>query len=152
MGLVARMEAAPQAKPKTVRNPTDYLAVAEAEAAESLRLGSPTEKLLAATLKSMPEMVMRKFHNLRGAGQVPHRFYEVTGTSRERIVRLSEDLRAVAASEQTVSLRDELDARWSIVETSFAAGVGRSLIEEGVRSTRTPYESWTGWGADPWRG
>ncbi|WP_259401399.1 hypothetical protein [Microbispora sp. H13382] len=39
------------------------------------------------------------------------------------IVRLSGDLRAVAASEQTASLRGELDARWSIVETSFATPI-----------------------------
>lgn len=132
MSLVRHMQDAPQARPESVSGRTDYLAVAEEEAAESLRLGSPTERLLAATLKSMPEMVLRKFHNLRGAGQVPHRFYEVTGNSRERIVRLSPDLRAVATGEQAASLRGELDARWSIVETSFAAGVGRSLIEEGV--------------------
>lgn len=132
MGLVRRMGAAPQARPETVRRPTDYLAVAEAEAAESLRIGSPTERLLAESVKSMSEMVMQKFHNLRGAGQVPHYFYEVTGTPRERIVRLSADLRAVAASEQAAVLRGELDARWSIVETSFATDIGGSLMNEGV--------------------
>lgn len=132
MSLVHHIGQAPQARPGSVTGHTDYLAVAGQEAAESLRLGFPTEKLLAATMKSMPEMVMQKFHNLRGAGQVPHRFYEVTGIPKERIVRLSPDLRTVAVSEQAASLRGELDARWSIVETSFAAGIGRSLVEEGV--------------------
>lgn len=75
---------------------------------------------------------MRKFHNLRGQVEVPHRFYEVTGNPRERVVRLSEELRDLARSEQSTSLRGELSARWSIVETSFAAEIGRSLIHEGV--------------------
>ncbi|URN12397.1 hypothetical protein LUW77_14045 [Streptomyces radiopugnans] len=46
-------------------------------------------------------------------------------------MRLTADLRQVARSEQAAGLRAELGARWSIVESSFAA-VGRSLITEGV--------------------
>ncbi|RFC77316.1 hypothetical protein DXZ75_04855 [Streptomyces sp. AcE210] len=37
-----------------------------------------------------------------------------------------------ARSEQAAAPTAELGARWNIVETSFAAGIGRSLIEEGV--------------------
>lgn len=46
-------------------------------------------------MKSMPAMVMQRFHNLRGDGgaEVPHRFYEVTGTPRERVVKLTDHLR-----------------------------------------------------------
>ncbi|SPL92990.1 unnamed protein product [[Actinomadura] parvosata subsp. kistnae] len=133
MSLVEHLAEAPQTSSKTVPGGTDFLTVAQEESAESVRLGSPTEKLLAAAMKSMPTMVMQKFHNLRGDGaEVPHRFYEVTGTSRERVVKLTDHLRAVAMSEQKASLEAELAARWSIVETSFAAGVGRSLVEEGV--------------------
>ncbi|MEV4888941.1 HNH endonuclease [Nonomuraea sp. NPDC055795] len=134
MSLVEHLAQAPQASPKVVAAGADFLAVAREEAAESMRLGGPTEKLLAAAMKSMPAMVMRKFHRLRGDGgaEVPHRFYEVTGPARERVVRLTGPLLEVALSEQRPSLRAELAARWSIVEMSFAAGVGRSLVEEGV--------------------
>ncbi|MFI6295908.1 HNH endonuclease [Nonomuraea sp. NPDC050790] len=130
MSLVEHLAQAPQASSKVVTAGADFLAVAREEAEESVRLGRPTEKLLAAAMKSMPAMVMRKFHRLRG--EVPHRFYEVTGPARERVVRLTGPLLEVARSEQQPSLRAELAARWSIVEMSFAAGVGRSLVEEGV--------------------
>ncbi|MEW9554089.1 HNH endonuclease [Nonomuraea sp. NPDC050783] len=134
MSLVKHLAQAPQASSRSVAGGTDFLTVAQEEAAESIQLGSPTERLLAAAMESMPKMVMQKFHNLRGDGgaEVPHRFYEVTGSSRERVVRLAEHLREVALSEQKPTLQAELVARWSIVETSFAAGIGRSLMEEGV--------------------
>ncbi|MFJ2034128.1 hypothetical protein [Streptosporangium sp. NPDC087985] len=132
MSLVRHLGQAPQVSSKVVTGESDFLAVAEREAAESLRLGHPTEELLAAAVRSMPAMVMRKFHNLRGGAEVPHRFYGVTGSSRERVVQLSDRLREIAQSEQAASLRSELVARWSIVETSFAADIGRSLILEGV--------------------
>ncbi|MEV0756129.1 hypothetical protein [Streptosporangium sp. NPDC050280] len=133
MGLVRHLGQAPQASQKDERGGKDFLSVAEREAAESLRLGSPTDELLAAAMPSMTGMVMQKFHNLRGEGaEVPHRFYEVTGRSHEQIVRLSKELRDIARSEQAPTLRGELSARWNIVETSFAAGIGRSLIDEGV--------------------
>ncbi|WP_084964216.1 HNH endonuclease [Thermoactinospora rubra] len=132
MGLVDHLAQAPQAPSSSVVADSDFLTVAEREAAESVRLGSPTERLLEAAMKSMPAMVMQKFHNLRGGTELPHRFYEVTGRGHQRVVRLTEHLRDVALSEQAVSLQAELTARWNIVETSFAAEVGRSLIEEGV--------------------
>ncbi|MEU0478980.1 hypothetical protein ABZ260_07305 [Streptosporangium sp. NPDC006013] len=133
MELVRHLGQAPQVSQKGERGEKDFLSVAEREAAESLRLGSPTEELLAAAIQSMPRMVMRKFHNLRGEGaEVPHRFYEVTGRSHEQVVRLSKELRDIAQSEQAPTLRGELSARWSIVETSFAIGIGQSLIREGV--------------------
>ncbi|MGJ6969500.1 HNH endonuclease [Streptosporangium sp. G11] len=133
MELVRHLDQAPQASQKNERGGADFLSVAERESAESLKLGSPTEELLAAAIKSMPEMVMRKFHNLPSGGvEVPHRFYEVTGRSKERVVRLSKELLDIARSEQAASLRGELSARWSIVETSFTAEIGRSLLLDGV--------------------
>ncbi|MEU0189858.1 HNH endonuclease [Streptomyces afghaniensis] len=110
----------------------DFLTVAAQESAATLDAGRPTERLLAAAVRSMPMMVMQKFHNLRGDTAVPHTFYELTGTGRQRVVRLTPDLLRLAQSDQAESLAAELDARWSIVESSFAAGVGRSLVEEGV--------------------
>jgi len=59
---------------------------------------------------------MQEFHNLRGGSQVPHTFYELAGSTRVNVL----------------SLRNELGARWNIVESSFTMGIGRSLIAEGV--------------------
>ncbi|WP_410535470.1 HNH endonuclease [Streptomyces sp. KL2] len=132
MGLVAHLAEAPQAPSGAPLGESDFLTVARQEAEESTTLGRPTELLLHAAVRSMPAMVMQKFHNLGGGAEVAHRFYELAGGPRRRIVRLTSDLRQVARSEQAAGLRAELGARWSIVESSFAAGVGRSLITEGV--------------------
>ncbi|MER8066752.1 HNH endonuclease [Streptomyces sp. NPDC094034] len=130
--LARRIEDAPQAPEGVALGDSDFLAIARKERAQTLAAGQPTDRLLAAAVRSMPAMVMRKFHNLRGGSQVPHLFFELTGGPRERVVRLTHDTLTVARSEQGAGLRAELEARWSIVESSFAAGVGRSLIEEGV--------------------
>ncbi|MEV0373217.1 HNH endonuclease [Streptomyces sp. NPDC050636] len=132
MSLVAHVAQAPQAPEGTSIGESDFLAVATAESEETQRLSRPTDRLLEAAIKSMPAMVMQKFHNLRGGSEVPHRFYELAGSPRQRVVRLTPDLLQVARSEQAAGLRAELVARWSIVECSFAAGIGRALIEEGV--------------------
>ncbi|MFJ8030342.1 HNH endonuclease [Streptomyces sp. NPDC096032] len=132
LGLVHHLAQDPQA-PQTVElGERDFLTVAEQERAATLQVGRPTERLLAAAVRSMPMMVMQKFHHLRGETAVPHTFYELAGTGRQRVVRLTPDLLRLAQSEQAPVLAAELGARWSIVESSFAAGVGRSLVEEGV--------------------
>jgi 5-methylcytosine-specific restriction endonuclease McrA len=98
------------------------------ERAECVATDRPTEKLVDAAVRSIPGMVMQKFHNLPGQGEVAHRFYELDkGSGAKRIVRLTPELRAVAADHSGV-LGDELDARWKIVETSFDAGIGRNLL------------------------
>ncbi|WP_031484287.1 HNH endonuclease domain-containing protein [Streptomyces bicolor] len=130
--LARRLGDAPQAPEGAALRDSDFLTIAKEERAGTLEAGQPTERLLEAATRSMPAMVMQKFHNLRGGIQVPHRFFELTGDSRKRVVRLTGDALRIARSEQAVGLQAELDARWSIVESSFAAGVGRSLIEDGV--------------------
>ncbi|CAM5414573.1 hypothetical protein SSPIM334S_07948 [Streptomyces spiroverticillatus] len=47
-------------------------------------------------------------------------------------VRLTPELLHLAQHEQAPGLTAELHARWSIVESSFSAGVGRALIQEGL--------------------
>ncbi|MFE7609042.1 HNH endonuclease [Streptomyces celluloflavus] len=145
MSLVEHAAQAPQASERTPVGTADFLAVVAAESAESRRLGTPTDRLLDAAVRSLPAMVLRKFHNLRGIPELPHRFYEVTGSGGSaggsggpgrRIVRLTDDLHRVARSEQAVGLRAELGARWSIVENSFATGIGRSLIADGFTVDR----------------
>ncbi|MER5783681.1 HNH endonuclease signature motif containing protein [Streptomyces mobaraensis] len=133
MGVVGRRADAPQAPAGTSGGDADFLAVAAREGEESRRLGRPTEALLDAAVRTMPGMVMRKFHNLRGGTEVPHRFYELTGRGAGRVVRLTPQLRRLARDGQARVLRAELEARWSIVESSFSAAVGRSLLSDGVR-------------------
>ncbi|MGP4085396.1 HNH endonuclease [Streptomyces sp. KR55] len=130
--LARHLGDAPQAPEGVALRDSDFLTIAKEERAETLNAGQPTERLLEAAARSMPAMVMQKFHNLRGGTQVPHRFFEPAGNPRQHVVRLTPDALRVARSEQAAGLRTELDARWSIVESSFAAGVGRSLIEDGV--------------------
>ncbi|WP_151771270.1 HNH endonuclease [Streptomyces abyssomicinicus] len=132
IAMARHLAEAPQAPHATHLGERDFLTVAEQESAATLAAGRPTEKLVAAAERSMPAMVMRKFHNLRGSDTVPHTFYELLGTGRHRTVRLSSHLLRLARSEQAALLSAELGARWSIVETSFASGVGRSLVEEGM--------------------
>ncbi|MEU5429618.1 HNH endonuclease domain-containing protein [Streptomyces olivoreticuli] len=132
LGMVRHLARLPQAPQAAKLGEKDFLTVAMQESAATLETGRPTERLAAAAVRSMPAMVMQKFHNLRGDTAVPHTFYELTGTGRQSAVRLTPDLVRLAGSEQAAGLAAELGARWSIVESSFAAGIGRSLIEEGV--------------------
>ncbi|MGW3090625.1 HNH endonuclease [Streptomyces sp. NPDC001108] len=132
LSLVRHLADAPQVSERTTRGESDFLSVAGQESEESLAAGRPTERLLSAATRSMPGMVMQKFHNLRGGTEVGHTFYEVDGSARERTVRLTPELLRVARSEQADGLRAELGARWSIVERSFETGIGRSLMAEGV--------------------
>ncbi|MFE5705436.1 HNH endonuclease [Rhodococcus koreensis] len=130
MRIINREGKYPQAPAATKLGDGDYLAVVEHERDASVMEGQPTEKLLEATVRSIPSMVMQKFHNLRSTGQVHHTFYSMERTGRCRVVRLTDDLRRVASARNV--LEDELQARWSIVEASFDAGIGRSLIQSGV--------------------
>ncbi|MFD5633667.1 HNH endonuclease [Streptomyces sp. NPDC127077] len=132
LSLVHHLARDPQAPYAQERSEKDFLTVAEQESAATLESGRPTERLLAAAVHSMPTMVMQKFHNLRGDTAVPHTFYELAGRGAQRMVRLTPDLLKLAQSPHATGLTAELEARWSIVESSFAAGVGRSLLEEGV--------------------
>ncbi|MFE0646859.1 hypothetical protein ACFW2Y_35475 [Streptomyces sp. NPDC058877] len=84
LGLVQHLARERQA-PQTVElGEKDFLTVAEQERAATLDAGRPTERLLEAAVRSMPMMVMQKFHNLRGDTAVPHTFYELAGTGRQR--------------------------------------------------------------------
>lgn len=128
--LLDRASDFPQAPASNELGTNDFLSVLDRERAASLATGEPSEALVDAATRSIPGMVMQKFHNLRGVGQVAHTFYEIEGSGTQRRVRLTSDLRNVAARPDVLS--DELEARWSIVEASFDAGIGRSLVQGGV--------------------
>lgn len=125
--LVNRDGNFPQAPESQSLGQKDFLSVLARERNPSQAAGRPTEALVDAAAKSIPDMVMRKFHNLPGQGEVAHKFYELEGRGRHKIVRLTPDLQAVAGDSSAV-LSDELNARWRIVEASFDAGIGRSLL------------------------
>jgi 5-methylcytosine-specific restriction endonuclease McrA len=111
----------------------DFLSVCAAEARETLVKGQPTAALLESARRSMPTMVMQKFHNLRGGTELPHRFYEL-GTGADRgTVLLSPELQALAQGQSDDLLDQELEARWSIVEASFTTGIGPVLRSRGLR-------------------
>ncbi|MET8685061.1 HNH endonuclease [Streptomyces sp. NPDC004732] len=129
--LLAHTTHAPQARAAQPLGDRDFLTLMAHEAEESSRLGHPTDTLVDAAARSMPNMVMDKFHNLRG-GPVWHRFYELTGSRREQVVRVTPELLSVAAHGQAAILGTEIEARWNIVENSFATGIGRSLLDHGM--------------------
>ncbi|EYT53303.1 HNH endonuclease [Kocuria sp. UCD-OTCP] len=127
--LVQHADQYPQGPATAVEGTKDFLTVLSIEREASLAAGHPTEKLIAAAIESMPGMVMQKFHNLRGTGQINHSFYDLRGRGTSRRVVLSKDLQTVAQHELLV---DELAARWAIVEASFDAGIGRGLVGSGM--------------------
>ncbi|MHC6215302.1 HNH endonuclease [Rhodococcus zopfii] len=128
--LLAREGGFPQAPAAVELRDTDFLAILERERSASSAAGRPTEALVEAAVRSMPGMVMQKFHNLRGIGEVAHAFYRVQGRGSNGVVRLTPELHRVAAADDV--LGRELDSRWSIVEASFDAAIGRTLIDRGV--------------------
>lgn len=129
--LVNRSGNYPQASAALQLSDTDFLSVLARERHKSIAEGAPTEELIDAATRSIPSMVMQKFHNLPGHGEVAHRFYEIEGRSTNRLVRLTPDMMALVAQETEV-LVHEIDARWRIVEASFDAEIGRSLMGRGV--------------------
>jgi hypothetical protein len=121
----------PQASSALELSDTDFLSILAREREASLASGAPTEQLVDAAVRSIPGMVMQKFHNLPGQGEVAHRFYEIEGRGSSRLVRLTPEMMAVVAEDSGV-LSEEIDARWRIVEASFDAEIGRALIGRGA--------------------
>jgi 5-methylcytosine-specific restriction endonuclease McrA len=130
MQLVEHLQQNPQA-PASSQGAKDFLRFAQEDSDQILARGQPTERLVAAAKRNMPAMVMDKFHNV-GGGALPFRFYTLSGRGLHQTLILQPELRRLAQCDEGVLLDEELSARWSIVETSFAAGVGSSLIQEGM--------------------
>src|SRR5689334_11224955 len=64
--LVDRGGDYPQASTSQALSHQDFLTVLAREREESKAAGRPTEKLVDAAVRSIPGMVMQKFHNLPG--------------------------------------------------------------------------------------
>ena len=129
--LVNRTGNYPQASSSLQLSDKDFLSVLARERDDSVPTTPPPTLWSMRAARSIPGMVMDKFHNLPGEGEVAHRFYDIQGRGPNRMVRLTPDLQAVADN-GTGLLDEELDSRWRIVEASFDAGIGRSLVREGV--------------------
>lgn len=129
--LISRTGDYPQASSSLQLGVNDFLTILAREREASLANGAPTEELVDAAVRSIPGMVMQKFHNLPGQGEVAHRFYEIEGRGSSRLVRLTPEMMAVVAQDSGV-LSEEIDARWRIVEASFDAEIGRALIGRGA--------------------
>src|ERR1700722_9285146 len=100
--LIDRAGNLPQAPSSPSMGDQDFLSVLAREREESRATGAPTETLVNAAGRSVPGMVMQKFHNLPGQGEVAHRFYELEGRGPNCIVRVTPDLRAVAVESSGV--------------------------------------------------
>jgi hypothetical protein len=127
--LAEHAEQYPQGPVTAVGGGKDFLTVLAEEREATLKAGHPTDRLIAAAVASMPSMVMQKFHNLRGIGQINHSFYELRGRGAARQLVLSPQLHALARHEL---LAEELMTRWAIVEASFDAGIGQGLVGSGM--------------------
>ena len=126
---------APQAPGIDSLGEKDYLTVVAEEARESLLQEMPTERLLQATVKSMPGMVMQKFHNLRGTDGIPLEFYSISGSESRSVVTLAPELVTIANDSASGLLREELQTRWALVESAFDSEIGTSLVGKGVELT-----------------
>ncbi len=109
----------------------DFLQVLEEERPNSLQLGQPTSRVVESAMKSMPAMVMQKFHNLQGGNNVGHEFYEVMSRRGSVSIRITPELRSLVAQETAQTLEAELESRWVIVERAWDAGIGPGLVGTG---------------------
>lgn len=128
--VLLQRPAASQASAATSLGDKDFLSVLRRERDASIAAGRPSEALIDAAARSIPAMVMQKFHNMPVTGRVAHTFYEMEGGGAKRTVRLTPALHEIAGDSGVLS--GELESRWSIVEASFDAGIGRGLVAGGV--------------------
>ena len=114
----------------------DYLRILTEESEGYAETGIVSERLVDATVESVPGMVMQKFHNLRGTDGVPFRFYEIEGRGANRVVRFSPALKEVAANPGRDVVDQELNARWSLVES--ARNCQNKKLDAGSGELGTP--------------
>lgn len=130
--IVQHSSNGPQAPASLDLAPKDFLSLVKKFVEESPETALPSEELVDAAVRSMPGMVLQKFHNLRGQAETPHRFYSLRSSGREVVVEFTPALMSITGSSELHSLGSELDARWQIVEASFASGIGQSLMGQGL--------------------
>lgn len=132
--IVRHSSNGPQAPASLDLAPKDFLSLVKKFVEQSPESAPPSEELVDSAVRSMPGMVMQKFHNLRGSAETPHRFYSLRSSGRDAVVEFTPALMSVAGSSELHSLNSELNARWKIVEASFASGIGQSLMGQGLQA------------------
>jgi len=130
--LLVRGPERPQASTRNPFGPKDFLTALASEAKSASNLTTPSDHLTELGARTMLKMVLSKFHNLRGIGQVPYLFYTFESRGRFLYVRLSSEMMAIGTSKNVPMLLAENEARWGIVESSFDTEIGRGLLESGL--------------------
>ena len=85
------------------------------------------DRLVATTARFGFNNVIDAFHVV-GAGLVPVRFFIDERNAGTAAIRLTDELRLLAASVQGTSLAGEAEARWRLVETAWALELPRAGI------------------------
>ena len=129
---IAKHDEYPQGSGVDEQSPTDFLAVVQRERAVTLEVGQPTDALVEAAIRSMPGMVMQKFHTVPDGFVRNFDFYTLEKVNGIQVVQFSDELLHVATSREIRILKDELFARWNVVEASFSPDIGGTLRVQGV--------------------
>jgi hypothetical protein len=99
------------------------------EACRAFNRGELAEdRLVDTTIRLGFSYVINAFHVV-GPTPVPVRFFiDERGSGGVRTIRLTDDLRQLAASVQGASLTDEAESRWRLVEMAWALDLPRAGI------------------------
>jgi 5-methylcytosine-specific restriction endonuclease McrA len=129
---IAKHNQYPQGSGVDEQSPTDFLAIVERERAATLEAGQPTDVLVDAAVRSMPGMVMQKFHNVPAGFVRDFEFYKLEKAKGLQVVRFSDELLQVASSPELPVLNDELNARWDVVQSSFSPDMRGTFQYQGL--------------------
>ena len=85
--------------------------------------------LLELTIQSGFNNVIDAFH-IVGQGEVPIRFF-IDERRLNKGIRITEEFSKLLNRHQSISLPQEVEARWNLVETAWELGVSKSLLSIG---------------------
>ena len=129
---IAKHDEHPQGSGVDEQSPTDFLAILERERAATLDAGQPTDALVDAAVRTMPGMVMQKFHNVPTGFVRDFEFYKLEKVNGIQAVHFSDQLMQVASSPALTVLNDELSARWEVVQASFSPDIRGTFQYQGL--------------------
>lgn len=129
---IAKHAEYPQGLGVDEQSTTDFLAVVERERAATLEASQPTDVLVDAAVRTMPGMVMQKFHNVPSGFVRDFEFYKLEKVSGLQVVRFTDQLMQVASSPELSILNDELYARWDVVQASFSPDMRGTFQYQGL--------------------
>ena len=85
------------------------------------------DKLYSTCISQGFRYVFDAFHKVSGE-ETPTKFFQVTGSGRNRSVRLADNLINLASSTQGTNFAVEVEARWKVVESAWELGINPGLI------------------------